>query len=743
MKKSPEQELVLAPENQPTSSGNMATIISEEAQTYSPQAASTYGAGSSMATATQLTLGRWHTDEILCPEDAHWYWFTANNTTIQSDGTLNWYRIHAGGSVDTIGRLYDASGNQVKYSNDDDGFNFNMTLPLTYGAKYYLCVTTDSNDTGVYDVRVTAIASPATSGDCCDDCLCEDLSSATTLSLNTWQSGSITTAGTAVCYRFVPSSTAWYTIHSSGSIDTMGYLLDANGNQLDTDDDDGATGRNFRMVYRLTAGQTYYLKVKGYGSATGSFSVAVTSTVYVQTVEVIPERMTLTKGNTHTLSANLYPVYATNKTHTWSSSNTNVATVTSGGVVTAKNYGTATIYATAQDGSGKNGFCLVTVPVPVSSVTVCPTETTLFVGETYTPTAIVYPDDATNKTVIWCSSNPAVATVDSNTGLVTARKAGTVVITATSADGVHSGSLQVTVKIDRVTIVMDTEINTNKVIFQSTGKVWYCLNEDNIYRGETDRYLDNLTSSNFYTNYTFNDVIMDDVHTKEYTDDEIKLLYAIDPHGVAAYVKRLAEKNSDLADILRVKDRVFKLLTDREPVYFARNENGEWQETEDMSDLHAVLSESESIFGMHRIWDDYAEEQLWEAIKGLAMTVALIVIETVIKRPKISTWLKAHQTVANGIKVFAFAVNASSGLKEAIADEVVDMEELFAGTNLEWAYKLVSGYNTFVEIIRSFEVEQIYCRDVFDRCDDIGYNVSLELLSGESYTLEEIRDATE
>lgn len=69
-------------------------------------------------------------------------------------------------------------------------------------------------------------------------------------------------------YKFTPSTTAYYTVYTVGSLDTVGRIYDANFNQLDGDDDDG-TGLNFRMVVRLTAGQTYYVKVSAYGSNTG------------------------------------------------------------------------------------------------------------------------------------------------------------------------------------------------------------------------------------------------------------------------------------------------------------------------------------------------------------------------------------------------------------------------------------------------------------------------------------------
>jgi uncharacterized protein YjdB len=88
----------------------------------------------------------------------------------------------------------------------------------------------------------------------------------------------------------------------------------------------------------------------------------------VNSVSVTPSAITLTAGQTKQLSATVLPVYADNKSVVWSSSNNSIATVSSGGKVTAKSAGTVTIKATAQDGSGVVGKSVITVkPKPVST----------------------------------------------------------------------------------------------------------------------------------------------------------------------------------------------------------------------------------------------------------------------------------------------------------------------------------------------------------------------------------------
>lgn len=83
-------------------------------------------------------------------------------------------------------------------------------------------------------------------------------------------------------------------------------------------------------------------------------------------------------------------------------------------------------------------------PVPVTGVTI---DETLSVktGESKTPSYTVNPAEATNKTVSFKSSNPAVATVNETTGEVTGVKEGTATITITTADGGFTDTCVVTV----------------------------------------------------------------------------------------------------------------------------------------------------------------------------------------------------------------------------------------------------------------------------------------------------------
>lgn len=82
--------------------------------------------------------------------------------------------------------------------------------------------------------------------------------------------------------------------------------------------------------------------------------------------------------------------------------------------------------------------------VAVESITVSPDQMTIVLGQSLQLAVTIIPDNATDKTVVWTSSEESVATV-STTGLVQALAEGTATIRATSMDGKVSGECTVTV----------------------------------------------------------------------------------------------------------------------------------------------------------------------------------------------------------------------------------------------------------------------------------------------------------
>ena len=141
---------------------------------------------------------------------------------------------------------------------------------------------------------------------------------------------------------------------------------------------------------------------------------------------------TLFLGDSVELVATIEPENATDKSVTWASSDEKIAKVDENGKVTTVGCGTVTITATAVDEGKVVGTATVVVkPILVGKITL--KDQSLFVGESAELAATIEPENATNKSVTWTSSDEKVATVDS-TGKVTAVAFGKAVITAKAID---------------------------------------------------------------------------------------------------------------------------------------------------------------------------------------------------------------------------------------------------------------------------------------------------------------------
>ena len=207
----------------------------------------------------------------------------------------------------------------------------------------------------------------------------------------------------------------------------------------------------------LTVDQNGLVTAVGVGTATitlnavGTNVSATTETITVSIIEpndiIINESDTyieLNEGETFQLTATVLPENASNKTITWRSGNTNYATVDQNGLVTGISGSTSAtgnmvnIFAATSNGiEKKQQFRIKKVLVEPTGITI--NENTgvpiqLYKGDTYQLTATVQPANASDKTVIWSSDNTHVATVNRNTGLVTARNTGSVTITAKTSN---------------------------------------------------------------------------------------------------------------------------------------------------------------------------------------------------------------------------------------------------------------------------------------------------------------------
>lgn len=257
------------------------------------------------------------------------------------------------------------------------------------------------------------------------------------------------------------------------------------------------------------------VKAKAKGKATitvttvdGGHTASCEVQVYqpVTSLNLNNETLTLKTGETQQLIASISPSDADNKNVVWSSENESIARVDKDGKVTGVKAGQVWIYAESEEEETVKAGCYVTVIQPVTGLTLDKSSISFSqIGETKQLTAIVQPEDATNKDVNWTSSDQTVAIVSN--GLVVCSGFGTAVIYATTVDGGYMATCVVNaapasgidyvstgknIQIENGHILLNgLAIGTNVTVCDTAGRVLYstkinasgCVDISNIGRG--------------------------------------------------------------------------------------------------------------------------------------------------------------------------------------------------------------------------------------------------------------------
>lgn len=201
------------------------------------------------------------------------------------------------------------------------------------------------------------------------------------------------------------------------------------------------------IVFEVTKGVS--LKEIIYDLKNVVINISPQETIPVENILLDKLTLELKKGETENINVSFYPENAANQNVLWSSEDTSIATVENG-KITAVGEGYTIITCTSLDGD-KKAYCYVNIAsdieisVPVTNITLDKNFLEMEKKEKQTLTATITPDDASNKKVIWRSSDFYTASVDSN-GKITAKKEGTAIITATTEDGNYTVSCEVKVK---------------------------------------------------------------------------------------------------------------------------------------------------------------------------------------------------------------------------------------------------------------------------------------------------------
>lgn len=185
------------------------------------------------------------------------------------------------------------------------------------------------------------------------------------------------------------------------------------------------------------AGVVYITAKSTDGGYSRECRVSVTNKdIPIQSISINPPTKTLTVGDSFQLAVVVLPTNATDCTISWTTTNSNVVSVTTEGLITALSDGCAQIIAATKDGSNLSAICEVTVNkcfVPITDITLNKTTYEGKVSDEFNIAATINPEDASNKVLLWKSSDESVVSVD-NLGHVRLLSEGNAIISATATD---------------------------------------------------------------------------------------------------------------------------------------------------------------------------------------------------------------------------------------------------------------------------------------------------------------------
>lgn len=374
----------------------------------------------------------------------------------------------------------------------------------------------------------------------------------------------------------------------------------------------------------------------------------------------------------------------------------------------------------------------------MDAIEISPRSEYLLVGCWLYIESMCFPPKATNTDFIWKSSNPSVATVD-NAGWLRAISGGEAIITATSTTGIVSNECKITVRKPKVTVKKDDFMN--EIIFEDSGKVWKCINREIVYYYDY-KDIENLDPipNEIGERLAFNTYIYPEVpnsfQMRDYDIEELKVLYALDPHGVAAYIDRCARSADDMSS-LEYRDMMYKKLFNRTPRHYIRNIYDQWIDVTGETQYldREIFSESELIFGRDLLFDINTMISCCQFIFDSADSVLS-------KIPYVST---VWGTVKNFVKYTYIALNGGKqDIREAIDGEISDalFAIAFEEASMSWANDLITLLNDVGDIFNNLDVVPEYDKIAYKYCAEaLDYDVFVELKNGKKYKMTEICSA--
>lgn len=241
------------------------------------------------------------------------------------------------------------------------------------------------------------------------------------------------------------------------------------------------------VILANSEGTTNIVAFFKYNDQTYSSKCAVTvtsETIALESINIIQEEIVIKKGNSVLIELSYSPTNAKVEDLIFVSDNSSVATVSDAGYINAIDNGTTTITVKTKDGLLSDSVSVTvsetgTLTINPVSLQIKGLSTGLSVGTTSQVIYELLPETTTEKKLTWTSSNPSIATVDSN-GLITGVKAGTCKIVASTSNNISS-SIEVTVEANEVNVT-GVEIVGSTSITMHTGytyQIYYNITPSN------------------------------------------------------------------------------------------------------------------------------------------------------------------------------------------------------------------------------------------------------------------------
>lgn len=368
--------------------------------------------------------------------------------------------------------------------------------------------------------------------------------------------------------------------------------------------------------------------------------------------------------------------------------------------------------------------------------------------------------DSIEYNCTWQSSNPNVISVGRNTGQITAHKLGTAVITLSNNCGTVK-TINIKSVVEHVYIT-DDKTSPEKIHFKTTGRTWHTVYHNTVFESTRNDMIADRNKLNYFIEYDPDSDIAG-VGVQTFSKEELSLLYVMDPHGVANYVKTYAEENieasylekeyltkdnwqNDLRAKLKYKDDIFFSIFGRKPSYFVYNDKEDkwyetaetWYKTTDVVNLKRMVSESESIFGFHSVT---------EAGPFFDFVLSAIEIGTMIFT-KIDPKFKEKAEALSKYKDFLSLVIISLTSEDVRKDLFKKTTDIFIKTldayPLNWFSTIgtvIKGVNSVAGLVHEMNMEPHYVKPLLNHCVNTkNYDINIDLKKGLATKFRDILD---